>query len=88
MTFNTGFSKSIFKSTTFWSAAIGALTMLFPTLAAKFGITTDSVANIAQHIVLGLSTIGVIYGRFTATQTVTLTGGAPPSPTAMSGTKG
>jgi uncharacterized membrane protein len=72
MTFSTGFSKSIFQSTTFWSAFIGAIAMLIPTLAAKVGVTSTTVPVIAQYIVQAFSFIGVVYGRFTAKQVVTV----------------
>jgi uncharacterized membrane protein len=88
MTFDTGFSKSVFASTTFWAAFIGAIAMLIPTIAGKVGVTSTNVPIIAQYIVQGLSFIGVVYGRFTAKQTVTLTGGPTPPASVVPGSKG
>jgi hypothetical protein len=88
MTFDTGFSKSIFKSTTFWSGAVGAVAMLIPTVATKLGISSTNAPVIAQYIVQGLSFIGVVYGRFTAKQVVTVAGGPIPPATVVSGSKG
>ena len=77
MALDTGFSKSIFQSVTFWGAALAAITMLFPTLFAKLGVTSDTTMVLAQHIVQGIGFVITVYGRFRASQPVTITGGAP-----------
>jgi hypothetical protein len=76
MALDTGFSKSIFKSTTFWGAILTALAIAVPTLTAKFGLTSANVSTDAQWIVGAITTVITIYGRFTASQPVTLTGGS------------
>jgi len=67
--------KSILMSTTFWGAIISAFSLLFPNVYAKFGITDQTV--LVSHIVGAIGTIITIYGRFTATKKVTLTGRPP-----------
>lgn len=74
MAFEPGNVKSIFQSTTFWGSVITALAIAAPTFAAKLGITSANTAAIAQWIVGAAGTVITIYGRFTATQQVTLTG--------------
>jgi hypothetical protein len=85
MTFNTGFSKSIFTSVTFWGAVVSVFAQAVPTIAAKLGVTSGNSLAIAGDITTAIGFIITVYGRFTANQTVTLTGG-PSTPS--SGTKG
>ncbi len=91
MTFNVTQAKSIFQSVTFWGAALTAFAIALPSISAKFGITTANTAVVAQYIVQAVGVVITIYGRFTAKQVVTLTGGAlPPAAgsTGLTGTKG
>lgn len=88
MAFDTGFSKSIFQSTTFWGAVMTALAMSFPTIFTKLNITTANTATIAQYIVQAIGFVITVYGRFTAKQVVTLTGGPMPPAVPASGSKG
>jgi uncharacterized membrane protein len=88
MVFSTGFSKSIFSSTTFWGAFLAAIAMAFPALAAHFGLSTANTAVDAQYITQAVAFVVTVYGRFTAKQVVTLTGGPTPPATSLTGTKG
>lgn len=75
MAFDTVISKSIFQSVTFWGSVLTALAMAIPSVAAKFGLTTGNAAVDAQYIVQAIGVILTIYGRFTAKQVVTVSGG-------------
>lgn len=86
--FNLTQAKSIFQSVTFWSSVLVALAIAFPSVAAKFGLTSANAAVDAQWIVGAIGTVGVWYGRLTAKQVVTITGANPPAGGAVSGTKG
>ncbi len=91
MGFNVTTAKSIFQSVTFWGAVLTAVALAFPTISAKLGLSSANTAVIAQYIVQGIGIIVTIYGRFTAKQLVTWTGGAvPPAPgsTGLTGSKG
>jgi len=74
MTFNNTAVKSIFSSVTFWGSILTAFGIAAPSVAAKLGITSANSATIAQWIVGAAGTVVTIYGRFTATQAVSLTG--------------
>ena len=87
MAFNTTQAKSIFQSTTFWGAVVSMFGVLAPGIYSKvFGAASQPA--IVGDIMAGIGFIVTVYGRFTAKQVVTLTGGPPPSPTAMKGTAG
>ena len=88
MGFNTGFSKSIFSSVTFWGSALAAVAMAFPALAARFGLSTANTAVDAQYITAAVAFVVTVYGRFTAKQVVTLKGGPTPPAVSLTGTKG
>lgn len=62
-------TKSIFASKTFWGAAIALLAT-----GLQLGGVTD-VSGYANEVVTLLGCVLAIYGRLTATQTVSLTGG-------------
>jgi hypothetical protein len=66
-------TKSIFASVTFWGAVVTAFSLLFPHLYTTLGLPPDA-SVVATHIVGGIGTAITIYGRFHATQAVTLTG--------------
>lgn len=66
--------KSILTSTTLWGAILGLLSTLFPSIYTKLGLTDANQIAVIQQIVAGVSGIIVIYGRFTATQVVTISG--------------
>lgn len=74
MAFDTTNVKSIFQSVTFWGSAITAFAIALPSVAAKLGITTANTAAIAQWIIGAAGTVIAIYGRFSAKQSVSLTG--------------
>jgi NO-binding membrane sensor protein with MHYT domain len=88
MAFSTGFSKSIFSSVTFWGSVLAAVAAAFPALSAQFGLTTANTAVDAQYITAAVAFVVTVYGRFTAKQVVTLTGGPTPPATSLTGTKG
>lgn len=77
MAFGIAQSKSILTSKTFYGSLIGLVSVLFPhfftRLTAAIGINDPN--QIAVQIVGFAGAAFAIYGRFAATQPVTLTGG-------------
>jgi uncharacterized membrane protein len=71
-------NKSIFVSKTFWFAVLTALSGMFPSYAQLLGI--HDVSAVANNIVTGITMLLTIWGRFTATQVTTLSGGPSASP--------
>jgi hypothetical protein len=85
MTFNLNQAKSIFQSTTFWGAVVSLFFTFAPSLYGKLFGATTSQAVVVSDVLVGVGFIVTVWGRFTAKQTVTLTG----SPTSgIAGTKG
>ena len=74
MAFDSTQVKSIFSSKTFYGAVIALLSVLFPHVYANLGITDANAAALVDKIVGGFGGILAIYGRFSATQSVSLTG--------------
>lgn len=72
--------KSIFASTTFWGAVVSMLSMFAPKVFVLLGFATDATgqAALVAHIIGIISFAVTVYGRFTATSVVTVTG-APPA---------
>jgi hypothetical protein len=70
-------SKSILMSKTFWGSIIGLTSALFPTfyqhIVGAVGISDQSLMT--SKIVGAIGAALAIYGRFAATQPMTLTGG-------------
>ncbi len=87
MTFDATYSKSIFTSTTFWGALLSLVASVAPRVLHNIIGTADypTVAAIAASVATFLITV---YGRFTAKQVVTLTGGPVPPASVATGTKG
>ena len=74
MAFNVTEAKSIFQSTTFWGAVLSLFSQFAPHIYANlFG--GASQATIVGDIMTGIGFLVTVYGRFTAKQAVTLTGG-------------
>jgi hypothetical protein len=71
MAFDPTQAKSILQSKTFWGALIALVAVLFPGTFAKIGIPQ---ADLVDKVVGGIGAVLAIYGRFSATQMVTLTG--------------
>jgi hypothetical protein len=67
-------SKSIFSSVTFWGAITSLVAALCPVVFVKLGFDAPTVA---AYITSAIGFAITVYGRFTATQTVTLKGGEP-----------
>jgi hypothetical protein len=65
-------AKSIFQSLTFWGAITSLIAAMAPGVFTKLGYDAPTVA---AGIVTGVGFIITIYGRLTAKQAVTLTGG-------------
>lgn len=72
--------KSILQSTSFWGNVVSLVAMFEPKLFALFGWTADASGQLSavNFIVAAIGQAVSIYGRFTATKMVTLTG-APPA---------
>ena len=85
--FNLTQTKSILQSTTFWGAIIALLGTVAPHIYANlFGSASQTV--VVSGIVSVVGFIITVYGRFTAKQVVTLTGGPTPPAKTASGTEG
>jgi hypothetical protein len=86
--FDIASAKSIFQSKTFYGAILALTAVLFPTLYAHI-LTAVGISDptlIASKIVGGIGGVLAIYGRFVATQTVTLLG-SPETPVTPEPTK-
>jgi hypothetical protein len=76
MTFDATQAKSIFTSKTFWGSLLGLVAILFPHAFAHL-LTAANISDpslLSDKIVGGIGGALAIYGRWTATQPVTLTG--------------
>jgi hypothetical protein len=78
MAFNPQDAKSILQSTTFWGSIVSLAAMLAPHLYANIAGSASQTA-VVSTIVGIVGFVVTVYGRFTATQVVTLTG-APAAP--------
>jgi hypothetical protein len=72
-------SKSVFSSVTFWGSVTALVAALAPGVFVKLGYDAPTVAS---YIVSAIGFGVTVYGRITATQAVTLTGGTPAAPLA------
>jgi hypothetical protein len=86
-TYDINSAKSIFESKTFYGAILALTAVLFPTLYAHI-LTSVGIMDpnlIAAKIVGGIGGVLAIYGRFVATQAVTLMGSpkTPEAPVAL-----
>jgi energy-converting hydrogenase Eha subunit C len=73
MAFDSGNVKSIFSSTTFWGSIVSLVAMLAPHIYANIAGSASQTA-VVSTIVAVVGFVVTVYGRFTATQKVTLTG--------------
>jgi uncharacterized membrane protein len=88
MTFDLIQAKSIFQSTTFWGAVVSLFFTFAPAVYGKlFGATTPQ-ATIVSDILVGIGFLVTVWGRLTAKQVATFSGGPVPPGKVMSGTKG
>ena len=73
MSFDAGNAKSIFSSTTFWGSVVSLVSMLAPHVYANI-VGSATQTTVVATIVGVIGFLITVYGRFTATQPVTLTG--------------
>jgi hypothetical protein len=85
--FNLIEAKSIFQSQTFWGAVISLYSVLAPGIYAKFFGATPQL-TIVGDILTGIGFIWTVWGRLTAKQVVSLTGGPIPPAKIASGSGG
>jgi hypothetical protein len=80
MSFGITQAKSIFSSKVFWGSIISLVSVISPSfyqhVLSLIGVSDPNV--LAAKIVGGIGVALAIYGRFAATQPVTLTGGPVP----------
>jgi hypothetical protein len=69
-------AKSIFASTTFWGSIVALVAQLAPHIFTNLA-GTASQATVVTTVVGVIGFAVTVYGRFTATQPVTVTGSAP-----------
>jgi len=70
-------TKSIFSSVTFWGSVTSIVSLFFPKVFAALGWDPQTTAS---YIVGAIGFVITVYGRFTATKAVTLTGAPSAAP--------
>ena len=80
MVFNTVQTKSILLSKVFWGSLLALIASIDPSLYTKFlgWIGVNDPTLLAAKIIGFFGALFAIYGRFAATQTVTLIGNSKP----------